>query len=528
MTLKKQLMIIVAISIIGYAIIGAYGLYSIKDNLIESRKHEIHTILNFARNQSNLYIQQSKNGQLSQPEAEKKVVELLSGMREGASYIWSNDNHAISRVHPRAEKLGKLQDSYAGQMQQLQGKDYDFTVEENIKPGTDVKVLKVNGFTKLPDWNWVVGFGVYMDDIQKQYYAYAKTFFLIATPILLMVVFISFYISKTIIRKLGGEPDYAVSVTKKIAMGQLTEKLDSYLSQQSLIGSMAYMQKSLVQTITTIKQGLHTLARLSAALQDQIAVIDSASKGSSEASVSTAASIQELSVCIKEISYNTKLTEQNSEQAMKLCLDGNHVVKKTNESIIDISTFIHRSIEDFKKLKDRSNQIGSIVNVIKEIADQTNLLALNAAIEAARAGEQGRGFAVVADEVRTLASKTSQATSEINEMIQILQSETNNVAKTIGDIAPKVEESIKNTHQVTTMFNDIQESSNNTLNMIKQVTHATSEQDLASRDLAEHIERISTMVKETSDSIGDFCNTINNLNDLAKEIEKSVSVFELE
>lgn len=528
MTLKKQLMIIVAISIIGYAIIGAYGLYSVKANLVESRKHEIQTILSFARNQSNLYIQQSLNGQLSKTEAENKVVELLSGMREGASYIWSNDNHAISRVHPRAEKLGKFQDSYAGQMQQLQGKDYDFTVEENMKPGTDIKVLKVNGFTKLPDWNWVVGIGVYMDDIQEQYYAYARTFFLIATPILLIVVFISFYISKTIISKLGGEPDYAVSVTKKIAMGHLTEKLDGYTSQQSLIGSMAYMQKSLVQTITTIKQGLQTLGRLSAALQDQIAVIDSASKGSSEASVSTAASIQELSVCIKEISYNTELTEQNSEQAMNLCLDGNHVVKKTNDSIIDISTFIHNSIEDFQNLKDRSNQIGSIVNVIKEIADQTNLLALNAAIEAARAGEQGRGFAVVADEVRTLASRTSQATSEINEMIQILQSETNNVAKTIGDIAPKVEESIENTHQVTAMFNDIQESSNNTLNMIRQVTHATAEQDLASRDLAEHIERISAMVKETSDSIGDFRNTIDDLNDLSKEIEKSVSVFQLD
>lgn len=528
MKLKTQLLLIVSISILGYALIGAYGLYSVKNNLIDSRKHEIDTILHFARNQSMVFIDQYQNGKLSKQNAEAKITELLSGMREGASYIWANDDQAISRVHPRAEKLGKFQQSYAGQFASLQNQDFNFFTEDNIKPGTNKPVLKVNGYTKLPNLNWVIGIGVYMDDIQEQYYSYAKTFFAIATPILLLVIFISSYISRTIIQRLGGEPEFAVAVTRKIANGDLTEKLNHLTAApSSLVGSMATMQQSLGQTIKTITDGLVTLTNVTSALQGQISVIDHASKGSSDATHSTAASIQELSVCIKEISNNTHLTEQNSAQALNLCVNGNTVVEKTNRSIQTIADSINESVEDFQKLKERSNQIGSIVNVIKEIADQTNLLALNAAIEAARAGEQGRGFAVVADEVRTLASRTSQATSEINQMIQILQTETNTVSLTLGNIVPQVEESIAHTAQVTSMFNKINESASNTLNMIKQVSTATSEQNMASNELAEHIDRISNMVKDTAHSIADFRNTIQDLYQLSQQIESSVKIFKL-
>lgn len=528
MKLKTQLLIIVTISILGYALIGAYGLYSVKNNLVESRKHEIDTILHFARNQSQVFIDQYKQGNISKEDAETKVTELLSGMREGASYIWANDGQAISRVHPRAEKIGKFQQSYASQLASLKDQEFNFFTEENIKPGTDKPVLKVNGYTKLPDWNWIVGIGVYMDDVEAQYYAYAKTFFAIATPILLLVIFISSYISRTIIQRLGGEPEFAVSVTRKIADGDLTERLSHLTaSPTSLVGSMATMQQSLSGTIKTITDGLVTLTNVTSALQRQISVIDNASKGSSDATLSTAASIQELSVCIREISNNTNLTEQNSAHALELCHAGNSVVENTSRSIQTIAQSITESVEDFQILKEQSNQIGNIVNVIKEIADQTNLLALNAAIEAARAGEQGRGFAVVADEVRTLASKTSQATSEINQMIQILQNETNRVSETLGNIVPQVNESIDNTAQVTTMFNQINQSANETLNMIKQVSTATSEQNLASNELAEHIDRISNMVKDTANSIADFRTTIHDLDSLSKEIEASVKIFRL-
>ena len=530
MKLSNQLSLIVGIVAVGFTILCIVALNSLKTNLINGYQHEIESVLTYAKNQSLIYIDQEEKGLISRDDAEKRVVEILAGVRSGHSYLWANDNNATTRVHIKTKTLGTFQKSYAPDLARLEASasGFDFDVKLNAKPGLDHKVYKMNGKTLIPKWNWVIGIGVYMDDIDNAYWDFATKFIAIAATILAAIIGISVFMVRTILNKVGGELNYAVEVTQSIAKGDLAQSIEGKFKQDSLLGSIATMQTSLKLMVADIHSGANQLRTASNELNHQFESIAKDSKASSDASISTAAAITELSSCINEISQNSVLSEQNSEKSSLLCVSGEELVHKSNEVTNDISGQITTSIDNFKKLKEKSSAIGNIVNVITEIAEQTNLLALNAAIEAARAGEQGRGFAVVADEVRTLASRTAHATREITSTIQEMQAETQSVEGSLESIIPKVGESVANSGEVTHMLIDIQQSSADTLGLIRGVASSTSEQKQAADELSEHVEKISNMVKNTADSISSCKETVAYLDTLSKKLTHNVSYFSLQ
>lgn len=529
MKLSNQLSLIVGIVAVGFTILCVVALNSLKTNLVNGYQHEIESVLTYAKNQSMIYINQSEKGLISREEAEKKVVEVLSGVRSGTSYLWANDNNANTRVHIKTQKLGTFQKSYAPDLAKIQASKtgYDFDVKLNAKPGLDHKVYKMNGKTLLPKWNWVIGIGVYMDDVDNAYWSFATQFIVIAGIILVAIIGISVVMVRTILNKLGGELNYAVEVTQSIAKGELAKTIEGKFKPDSLLGAISTMQSSLKLMVADIQSGATQLRTASNDLNQQFENIAKDSKASSDASISTATAITELSSCINEISQNSLLSEQNSEKSSQLCISGEELVHQSNDVTNDISNQISTSIDNFKKLKQKSSSIGNIVDVITEIAEQTNLLALNAAIEAARAGEQGRGFAVVADEVRTLASRTAHATREITSTIQEMQSETDSVEHSLESMIPKVGKSVASADEVTNMLIDIQQSSSDTLNLIRGVASSTSEQKLAADELSEHVEKISNMVKSTADAIASCKETVSYLDQLSHKLTQNIGYFAL-
>ncbi|MCE0495549.1 methyl-accepting chemotaxis protein [Vibrio salinus] len=527
MKLSQQLIMLVVVVILGLASLGSYGLYSIRTSLIDARKHELETTLTFAEKQVEPVIKAESLGEISRKNAEEKVTQILSQYQYGDSYIWSNDEHAIARVHIKKEKIGQFQSSNKKYLDELQNKKFIFAVSKSLKPGTQEQILKINAVAKIPKWNWVMGIGVYMDDLSNAYWDFAIKFILISISMIVIIAFTVVYISRSILTKLGGEPDYAVAITSKIAKGSLNEIIEGSFKKDSLLGSINLMQTSLKEMVESIQKASSSLHVSSKQLMSEFTVINESSQKSSDASISTSAAIQELSNCIQEISLNAQETENNSQDSYNTSNSGVALIHDSNQTIESMSEKIEYSVSDFKKLQDKIDSIGNIVEVINDIAGQTNLLALNAAIEAARAGEQGRGFAVVADEVRTLASRTASATDEITSTIDIIQKDTDAVAHALSSVLPMVEENKAISGSVSDVFQEISTSTNKTLSMTREVSSATGEQQVASDELARNVELISEMVRDTAKSVSSCNDTVLELDVLSKELLKHVSKFSI-
>jgi methyl-accepting chemotaxis protein len=252
------------------------------------------------------------------------------------------------------------------------------------------------------------------------------------------------------------------------------------------------------------------------------------SKGAGEqASRATqvATASEEMSQTVLDIAKNTSSIETSAIDTTKLAKDGEIVVNRSVDKVKSIAQTIDQSAQLVKSLGERSNQIGEIVNVINDIADQTNLLALNAAIEAARAGEQGRGFAVVADEVRKLAERTGNSTSEIGDMVKSIQNEVHQVVVSMENITKEVKAGVDLSTQAGDVLRSIVESADKLHLMVQQIASATEEMASTSEEINKDIEMISSLSADTSGSSGKIAKASNELSQLSVNLEGVVKEF---
>jgi methyl-accepting chemotaxis protein len=536
MKLSHQLTIIVSTAILGVILLSGFALQNLHSTMIENRKHELRKVLTLAVQQASYFVDQERQGRMTHEQAQKAAVSMLSTWRDGKNtYLWVRGDDGRLLVHVRTEDIGKLDESrlpdgtksYDRFIETLRTEPFGYVQSEVKKPETGEIVPKINGVAKLPGWNWLFGFGVYLDDVEAAFWSLAWNLIIVGVIVLGIVAGAASVLAKKIYARLGGDPVYAAQVAQAIADGNLTQPIQGSFARDSLLGSIARMQVSLRGMIENIQQGADRLTHSTTALNQQMAQINRASQSSSDATHSTAAAIQELSVCIDNISKSARDTEINSEQSSRLAGQGESLVNKASDRIHDVSEQVLKSSASIEELQRRSGQIGGIVNVIKEIAEQTNLLALNAAIEAARAGEQGRGFAVVADEVRTLASRTGKATAEITGMIDAVQADTGSVVKIMQEVLPKVNLSVDMSGEAATTLQQINHGAAATLDMIREVAHAANEQTQATESVAENVDKIASMVKQTASAVDGAKNNVNELEQLALDLHKSVSYFRL-
>ena len=228
---------------------------------------------------------------------------------------------------------------------------------------------------------------------------------------------------------------------------------------------------------------------------------------------------EEMSQTIIDIARNASVASDTSVEAMNIAQEG----KKVSEGAIETVNCVHTSTLDLSKMVQRLNsrvdEIGNILTLINEIADQTNLLALNAAIEAARAGEQGRGFAVVADEVRKLAERTMHATGEISGKINLVQKESDETSKSMEEASSEVTKATEYIENVGTSLQRIVESVQNVRDQVVQIATAVDEQSAASEQVTRNVEQSSNISKGLESMSEDVMKEVNSLTNIANELK---------
>jgi len=315
----------------------------------------------------------------------------------------------------------------------------------------------------------------------------------------------------------------------RVADGDLTLKLRIYADDEigELGKSINRMLDSTAGMIASIKNTaieLTSSAEMLSAGNEQIA-ISSEEVASQTSTVATAS--EEMSATSMEIAQNCSLAAESSRQGFELAEQGFAVVQLSVAGMNRIAEKVKQSAATVESLGSRSDQIGEIVGTIEDIADQTNLLALNAAIEAARAGEQGRGFAVVADEVRALAERTTRATKEIGQMIRVIQVETKGAVASMKEGVDEVEQGTSDAAKSGEALGNIRSQINAVAEQINQIATAAEEQMATTTEITNNIQMITEVVQMSASCSHDSSDAAKNLLNHADELHRLVRKFTL-
>jgi methyl-accepting chemotaxis protein len=322
-----------------------------------------------------------------------------------------------------------------------------------------------------------------------------------------------------------------VRASSRIAAGDLSTEITG-LKVKNEIGDLAHDFNAMVTNLRTIiGQVKNGAVQLAAATEQLSSTADQIVQGSIEQdnkSTQVATASQELSSTIEDVARNAGSAAESAKEASAEANTGGQIVEKSVSSINGIASIAGKTSEVMSVLGSRSNEVGVIIKVIDDIASQTNLLALNAAIEAARAGEQGRGFAVVADEVRKLAEKTTQATKEITETISVIQEDTNKAIASMDDEMRAVDEGVQLSKDAGSALESIVKRVDEVTSMIEQIATASEEQSSAANQIGNDIDDVVSISKAASTGAQEIAQASSSIAQLASDLQAIVETFNIE
>ncbi len=487
MSIAKKLSILIASALLGIVLMTALFLWSERALILAERESSVRQAVETAHGLLVDYEKQASAGLLSRPEAQKKAMDAIRGLRySGNEYFFITDMAPVMVMHPIQPALDK-QDLSA--KKDPQGKylfvEFVKTVQAHgagsvayswPKPGSATPVEKVSYVKGFAPWGWIIGSGVYIDTVNATLFERGVKFSLGALGLACLLLVIGVVITRGLLRQLGGEPGYTSGVTRRIAEGDLGAAIEIRADDRSsMLHGIRAMRDELAKIVDEVRSGTDTIATASSQIAAGNADLSARTEQQASALEETAASMEQLTSTVKQNAENAMQANQLAASACAVAAQGGAVVA--------------RVVETMASIDGSSRKIVDIIGVIDGIAFQTNILALNAAVEAARAGEQGRGFAVVASEVRNLAQRSAAAAHEIKALIGASVETVATGNKLVAEAGGTMDEVVASVRRVSAIMGEISVASHEQSTGIAQVNQAITQMDAVTQQNAALVEQ---------------------------------------
>ncbi|HEX8962842.1 MAG TPA: methyl-accepting chemotaxis protein [Rhodocyclaceae bacterium] len=538
-SLRTKLTAITVLVMCSLLVLFAVMLYTQRSVLLQDREEKLRNLVETAYGVVGHFEAMARSGALGKEDAQQAALAALRAMRyDKVEYFWVNDMASRIVMHTAKPELdGKDMSQAKDPNGKLLFNEFVAVVKRDgagfvdyywPKPGETAPVAKLSYVKGFEPWGWVIGTGVYLDDVDAMFRAQALKFLGWGVLIGGIVIVSLMQLHRSLFRLLGGEPREAAEAARRIAAGDLRESIATRAGDEdSVMAAMGQMQAKLRGMIAELTQQAESLSANADVLQDMAGKVAERSQNQSESAQSIAATIEEMTANIGQIAQSAQDAQAITVEADQQAQDGGAVIHRVSEGIGSLSEAVRTSSGQIQELDRHTAEINAIVNTIREIADQTNLLALNAAIEAARAGEQGRGFAVVADEVRKLAERTSASTGEIADTIGRIQARTRDAVAGMTAGEGQAAQGVELTARAGESIGRIRDNAQRVATAVASINDAIREQNSASSEVADRVVRIAESAEQGAGEVGRTAAAARQLQEMSRALRDSVARFRL-
>ncbi|PTP29761.1 methyl-accepting chemotaxis protein [Vibrio splendidus] len=539
MKLKTQAYLLSGIILIALLALTATGLWTLRVASNMDNKARVTELFKSAYSILTEVEKMAIDGTLEEQQAKQLATRLLrNNIYKDNEYVYVADENMTFVATPLDPQLhgtsfNDFKDGDGNSVGQLiqrvlgnrTGQIIEYTWTQKLPDGTIEEKLSIA--EKTPHWGWVVGTGIGFNEVNARFWSTAQWQLFLCVVIAGLILSSLIVSIKRMLALLGGEPKDVREAVQAVAEGRIQTSFETQAINGSIYHAVQQMSKSLAELVSNLNASMLALRGELQRVEDRAGAIAQLTETQQQSTEMIATAMTEMASSANNVADSAGDTARNTDEADKQSQHTQRLIHNTVDNIQGLAGQLATASEAVANLDSDVHNIVKVLDVIGDIAEQTNLLALNAAIEAARAGEQGRGFAVVADEVRNLAGRTQSSTKEIQLMINNLQEGSRNAIKTMEVCATTSESTVTESQNASEALQQIVIALESISSMSHQIATAAAEQTQVSDDISKRINMIEESGNQLSNVVTESHNSTQTLASLSNELEAWVNRFEV-